>query len=95
MCPGDSGPPAFTVIEMLPEQAMIIGHYPANEAERANGASLSYSWAFVLQPVDADTTRLVVRTRTSVEAGWMKLIELPSFIMERGMLRGIRERAER
>jgi len=53
--------------------------------------------AFVLEPVDEYTTRLISRTR--VKRGlqaWMYalLTELPHFIMQRKMLLGIKQRAE-
>jgi len=53
------------------------------------------SWAFTLAPVDAESTRLVVRFRVERGArGIYALIELPHFIMERKMLLGIKARAE-
>jgi hypothetical protein len=60
--------------------------------------------AFVLEPIDATTTRLIVRTRgagadrlTGLAMGWfgLLLLEPAHFIMERSMLLGIRARAER
>jgi hypothetical protein len=59
---------------------------------------------FVLQPVDDRTTRLIVRTRGTNEPSASAFLLAPlnvfvfepmHFIMERGMLRGIRDRAER
>ena len=59
---------------------------------------------FVLTPVDSTTTRLIVRTRGSSHVTWIAFVLTPfnvfvfepaHFIMERGMLRGIRDRAER
>ena len=58
---------------------------------------------FVLRPVDSTTTRLIVRTRrpgTFNAAAFvfapinLFVFEPAQFIMERGMLRGIRDRAE-
>lgn len=58
---------------------------------------------FVLQPLDSSTTRLIVRTRGDGTPSWLGLLLGPvdafvfepvHFIMERGMLRGIRDRAE-
>lgn len=60
--------------------------------------------AFVLTPVDANTTRLHIRLRgegvPSLGGSLLAPFELfafepAHFIMERGMLRGIRQRAER
>ena len=59
---------------------------------------------FALRPVDDSTTRLLIRTIGSAEPNLdailfapvgLVLFEPAHFIMERGMLRGIRERAER
>lgn len=60
--------------------------------------------AFVLQPIDSTTTRLIIRTRSapelpnvgSVVTGPLSVfvVEPAHFIMQRGMMRGIRRRAE-
>jgi hypothetical protein len=59
--------------------------------------------AFVLQPIDSTSTRLFVRTRGEGKPTVMGLVlgplnvfvfEPAHFIMQRGMLRGIRDRAE-
>ena len=58
---------------------------------------------FVLRRIDSNTTRLVVRTRAKARATFVNFIVAPvgvfvfdpaHFIMERAMLRGIRDRAE-
>jgi hypothetical protein len=62
------------------------------------------SWSFILRPHAGDHTRLIVRSRTSAAAGfaaWLArglellLLEPGYFVMGRGMLRGIKRRAER
>ncbi|HEX8906314.1 MAG TPA: hypothetical protein VF771_15805 [Longimicrobiaceae bacterium] len=57
---------------------------------------------FTLRPVDARTTRLVVRTRAGdrpIPVQWapveLLMFEPAHFIMEQKMMRGIRDRAER
>jgi hypothetical protein len=61
---------------------------------------VAWSWAFVLVPVDAFTTRLLVRMRVSYrpEAKWAPvmwlLVEPAHFVMGRRQLLGIRQRAE-
>jgi len=66
------------------------------EAERA---LVLEGWgAFVVEPLDARRTRVLLRSRTPW--GWpavfgVLLIELPHFIMERKMLLGLKARAER
>jgi uncharacterized protein YndB with AHSA1/START domain len=68
---------------------------------------LSEAWAFVLLPIDGGArTRLVVRSRGTYALPnlrfaplnflyWRGIYEPAHFIMERGMLRGIKHRAER
>ena len=60
--------------------------------------------AFVLRPLDDNTTRLIIRTREPGTVGVAGLVFSPfsvfvfepaHFIMQRAMLRGIRDRAER
>lgn len=54
--------------------------------------------AFVVEPLDATHSRVILRSRTP--GGWIAvfhvlLIEVPHFLMERKMLLGIKRRAER
>jgi hypothetical protein len=55
--------------------------------------------AFVVEPVDERTTRVLLRSRVPRRLGtliyYLLTIEIPHFIMERRMLKGIKERAER
>jgi hypothetical protein len=61
---------------------------------------VAWSWAFVLEPVDATRTRLLVRMRVSYRpvARWAPvmwlLVEPAHFVMGRRQLLGIRQRAE-
>ena len=85
---GRFGDVGWRVIDVVPGRAMVLDKWGA----------------FVVQPVDAQTSRLIVRTR---EAGTPSLagivlgpfgvfvFEPAHFIMQRGMLRGVRDRAER
>jgi hypothetical protein len=59
--------------------------------------------AFVLHPVDDSTTRLIVRTRgegkpslaaVAIAPAGLLVLEPAHFIMQRGMLLGIKQRAE-
>src|SRR5829696_3289189 len=61
---------------------------------------VAWSWAFVLEPVNAATTRLLVRMRVSYRPAlkwgpvmWL-LVEPAHFVMGRRQLLGIRQRAE-
>jgi hypothetical protein len=58
------------------------------------------TWTFHLEPRDDETTRFVVRGRTPPQALLGRVVrylayELPHFVMERGMMRGLKARAER
>jgi hypothetical protein len=95
----------MTVAVLEPERAFVILSGSPGEPPQAPGSffkgDLEFSWAFVLDPLDAHTTRLLIRCR----AAWADtftarlarplLLEPVHFVMEERMLRGIRDRAER
>lgn len=66
---------------------------------------LEQSGAFVLRPIDTRTTRFLIRSQGAYNPDWKNallnfiywrvIFEPAHFIMERGMMRGIRRRAER
>ncbi len=86
MCPEQFGPPPYTVAEIKPNQAVVLGH-------QENGKWVEI-WQFVLVPQPDNSTRLVLRSRTNAVGGFWDVIHPGIFIMERGMLSGIRDRAE-
>ena len=86
MCPGDWGPPAYEVALLEPNQAFVLGH-------QENG-KWSDVWQFILVPQADGTTRLIARGRDLKSGGIWDVIRPGQFIMERGMLLGIKERAE-
>jgi hypothetical protein len=87
--------PAFgwTVARIELARALVLG-----VGRPGAGDAYSGVWTFVLEAIDGRTTRLIVRGRTvnkpALVAGTV-FIELQWFIMERGMLQGIKRRAER
>ena len=87
MCPGEGwGPPPYEVAVMEPNYAIVLGH-------QENGI-WSDVWQFILLPQADGTTRLVLRSRDA-KVGWFWDVMRPGeFIMSRGMLIGIKERAE-
>lgn len=88
LCPEGSGPPiVYTVARLEPNRAFVVGVHEA--------ASWQHTWAFVLEPQADGSSRLIVRSRTQTAQAWQTLIEFGEFIMERGMMLGIKERAER
>ena len=86
MCPGDFGPVPFDVAVIEPNSAIVLGHYDNGE--------WSDTWHFVLIPNLDGTTRLVLRSRDAKEGWFWDVMRPGEFIMVRGMLLGIKERAE-
>jgi hypothetical protein len=102
MYPEGSGPPPYTVARIVPGQAFIMGHStePGGVPSKVTPQTRwSETWAFILQPVNDNSTRLIIRTRSTYAdpllSAIMSAIAPGYFIMERGMLFGIKERAER
>ena len=87
MCANEPAPPPYIVAQMHPNRALVLGHQ-----EDGQWVDL---WQFVLAPQGDGSTRLIVRTRTMMTGGFWDLIRPGVFIMERGMLRGIKTRAEK
>ena len=84
---GKFGELGWKVVDVIPGRALILENWGA----------------FVVEPVDSNTTRLIVRTRGAGNPSFVGLVlgplnvfvfEPAHFIMQRGMLRGIRDRAE-
>ena len=66
----------------------------------ALGASIDWSWAFVLTDLPDRKTRFTIRSRLAltprwVEAFYLAVIVPADFIMSRQMLRGVKNRAKR
>ncbi len=86
MCPDENMPPAYLVARMDPGQAIVLGHQEGDKWVEV--------WQFVLVPQQDGSTRLVIRSRSEM-GGWFWNVMRPGeFIMMRGMVLGIRERAE-
>jgi len=94
----------MTIAVLEPQRAFVIRSGAPGEPQAPGSffkGELEWSWAFVLNPVDEHTTRLIIRCR----AAWADtlaarlarpvLLEPVHFVMEERMLRGIRDRAER
>lgn len=93
-------------VEILePEQALVLHAvmhpWRATPVERQAGAPfIDWSWAFILEPIDAHITRLLIRMRCELQPAWLRtlyawlLLEPTHFIMERKMLLGLQQRAE-
>lgn len=86
MCPGTSGPPPYEVAILEPDRAVILGH-------KENGGWIE-TWHFVLVPEANGSTRLILRSRSAAQGWFWDVIRPGEFIMARGMLLGIKARAE-
>ncbi len=100
--PGGSG---YTVIDMKPNEYLLLLAKGAPQGVVGQGlqaASGETTWLFLLRPVDAEHTQLIVRWRARINVFKSPLafvlglfIEPIEFILERRMMLGIKERAEK
>jgi uncharacterized protein YndB with AHSA1/START domain len=91
------------VVTLEPDAALVLStsapDSPPVPGDYLKGG-MAGSWAFILEPLDSATTRFIVRFRSdwteSVPASLLNMVMLePAHcIMERGMMLGIKERAE-
>lgn len=99
---GPPGTATFDVVEVREPHALVLHsttHLP--QAWRAAyGASIDWTWAFVLTETPDGGTRLHLRVRGRTEPWWVTAayvgVLVPAdYVMATGMLRGIRRRVER
>jgi len=86
MCPNEPAPPPYIVAQIHPNQAIVMGH-------QENGEWVDI-YQFAIVPQADGSSRLILRTRTMMVGGIWIVFHPGTFIMERGMLFGIKERAE-
>jgi hypothetical protein len=83
--------PCNPVALFEPERALVLGDIRDTCFELAAGHARS-SWAFILQPIDPDSTRLLVRCRGR---SLMSRLQGPvQFVMQHKMMLTIKQRAE-
>ena len=85
-------------------RALVLGSpsllpHPATKPWGMLGARYDSTWAFALEPIGDDATRLVVRVRASYEPSASMTVAKPALlavheIMEHAQLRNIKARAE-
>jgi len=91
---------SFSVLRVEPPRLLVLGTTESRETVLASGMPYP-AWTFELRPLDKDTTRLVVRFQSDFAptvVGWLLnkyALEPVHCAMERKMLLGIKERAER
>jgi hypothetical protein len=97
----------WRVAVMEPARTLVL-HQPADQdtgrpLDRGDpdlGSYYGWNWAFVLRELEDSGTRLLVRSRVDgaprslIRVLYVLLLEFPHFVMERGMLKGIKRRAE-
>ena len=86
MCPGTSGPPPYEIAILEPNHAIVMGH--------KDNSKWVEVWQFSLVPQADGATHLVIRSRNAAQGWFWDVIRPGEFIMMRGMMLGIRERAE-
>jgi hypothetical protein len=73
---------------------------PLDREDPNLGNYYGWNWTLMLGQADGDRTRLTVRSRVDgaprfpIKVLYVLLLEFPHFVMERGMLQGIKKRAE-
>lgn len=88
MGPDGKAPPPYEVAAIYPDRALILGH------QEKDGRWFD-TWQFVLEPLERKSTRLVIRSRYDLWHNFFDAIVEPiTFIMERGLMYGIKERVE-
>lgn len=101
---GPQGYPCFSIAAIEQGKALVLVSAdpktgePTNDNPRTEKGYSIASWQFVLEPVEAQSTRLLVRQRLaySPDMAWIwRLTEPISFVMERKMILGIKHRAEK
>ena len=95
----------MTVAVLEPPRAFVVRSGAPGEPPQSAGSlfrgEMAWSWGFYLEPAGPAESRLIIRSRASWRRTWPAAfaqafgLEPAHFIMEEGMLRGIRDRAER
>jgi hypothetical protein len=89
---GPEGYPVYPVAAIEPGRVLVLG---GDDPQLG-----AHSWVFCLEPIDEQTTRLLVRSRGDYPPTlanfliWRVITEPLHFVMERKMLLGIKQRAE-
>ncbi len=95
------GGPIFRVVELRPSSALVLRAFDPKTGDAPDPESPDYydsTWSFILEPVDDQTTRFLIRGRGQTNSPFWRAfnyaLEPITFIMEQKMLRSIKQRAE-
>ncbi|HEX6899255.1 MAG TPA: hypothetical protein VF789_06055 [Thermoanaerobaculia bacterium] len=90
------GKGCMRVARLDEERCMVLVTPEDFAALSTKGVAPEGTWAFILEPVNQTTTRLIVRSRSGFKAGPLRFLVFDPvhFIMERKMMLGIRDRVE-
>jgi hypothetical protein len=79
------------VVGVEPDRALLLCHQVTDDATSCPG-----TWQFLLESAGDNATRLILRARSGASpTTWFDVVAEPAyFLMTRGMLLGIKERAE-
>ncbi|HYU35099.1 MAG TPA: SRPBCC family protein [Thermoanaerobaculia bacterium] len=91
---GGRGRAKVAMIE--PNRYLVLVSLEGFAALARAGHTEDGAWAFILEPLDDHTTRLIIRSHSGPDAGAHRFLFFDPihFIMERKMMLGIRDRAE-
>ena len=83
--------PGPRVVAVEPNRALVLCHQVTEDATTCPG-----TWQFVLESVGKNATRLILRSRSGTSpTTWFDIMAEPGyFVLTRGMLLGIKRRAE-
>ena len=100
---GPKGYPCFAVASVEPARVLVLisadpqsGQPVVYSGQMGKGYAIA-TWQFILEPLDENATRLLIRRRLaySPDLAWVwRLTEPVAFVMERKMMLGIKRRAE-
>lgn len=90
----------FVVARWIPGKAIVLVAPPDWERVRESKPAQEAVWSFILEPIQGGRTRLIARSLTGCGLGLQKKVahylfwEPAHFVMERGMLLGVKGRVE-
>jgi hypothetical protein len=109
LAPESAGAEAGWRVAAIEPGRVLVLHQPAypgtgrplDREDPKLGTYFGWNWTFVLGQAGGRRTRLLVRSRVDgaprfpIKLLYVLLLEFPHFVMERGMLKGLKKRAER